>query len=93
MVACGATPIKGKPMGAGSVYSEVQFNERTGDNAVGAKTGEGCATNILGWIATGDASAGAAAKKASITKIGSVDATHTNVLGVYSKYCVSVSGE
>ena len=59
--------IKGKNQGGGFIYSDVQFNERTTDNALGGKRGEGCASNILGIIATGDASAASAAKQAGIT--------------------------
>lgn len=90
---CGAV-IHGKPMGAGSLYSDVQFNESAnGMAAAGSKQGEGCSTSILGLIATGDSSALSAAKKASITKVATVDGTHSNILGFYGKYCVIVSGE
>lgn len=90
----GCSPIIGKPYGAGSVYADVRFNERTdAQAAAGMKQGEGCATQILGIVATGDASAAAAAKKAGITKIATVDGSNSNVLGVYSKYCVIVTGE
>ena len=92
--ACAAgTVIKGKSQGGGSIYSDVQFNERTGDNALGGKRGESCASNILGIIATGDASAASAAKQAGITKIASVDGTASSILGVYGTYCVVVTGE
>ncbi len=91
--ACASTPVKGKPMGGGSIYSEVQFNETITQEAIGSKRGESCATAILGVVATGDASAANAAKKAGINKIGSIDATHSNVLGLFSKYCVAVSGD
>lgn len=93
LAGCGVTPIKGKPYGGGSIFAEVQYNERTDDGTVGTKRGESCATNILGIISTGDASAASAAKKAGIAKIGTVDGMHSNILGVYSKYCVVVSGE
>ena len=85
--------IKGKHQGGGFVYSDVQFNERTTDNALGGKRGEGCASNILGIIDTGDASAASAAKQAGITKIASVDGTASSILGVYGTYCVVVTGE
>lgn len=93
LAGCGTMPIKGKPAGAGSIYSEVQFNEMVTQETVGTKRGEACATNILGIIASGDASAASAARKAGISKIGAVDGMHSNILGIYSKYCVVVSGE
>jgi len=90
---CGAV-VQGKPVGAGSLYSEVQFNEGVVAQAsAGVKQGESCATSILGLVATGDASALSAAKKAGITKIATIDGTHSNILGVLGKYCVVVSGE
>ncbi len=89
----GCTPIAGKPYGVGSIYSEVHFNERATDAPMGAKRGESCATGILGLIATGDASAATAAKQAGIGRIATVDAMNSNILGIYSKYCVVVTGE
>ena len=93
LFACGATPIKGKPFGGGSLYSDVQFNTWATDNPVGAKQGEACATGILSIISTGDSSAITAAKKAGITKIGSIDGMHSNILGIFTKYCTIVTGE
>ena len=91
--ACGGSPVKGKHAGGGSLYSDVQFNEETNDNTVGGKRGEGCTSNILGIFASGDASAASAAKSAGITKVGSVDGTASNILGLYTTYCVVVTGE
>jgi hypothetical protein len=94
MAGCGGiTPIMGKPAGGGSLYSDVQFNDRVTDNPVGAKQGQACASNILGIIATGDTSAATAAKSAGITKIGAIDGQHSNILSFYGKYCTSVVGE
>lgn len=88
-----AAPITGKPAGGASIYSDVQFNERSENNTLGAKRGEACATNILGILATGDASAATAAKAGGITKIATIDGTSMGVLGLYGKYCVVVTGE
>ena len=90
---CMSTPVKGKHQGAAVIYADVQFNEHTNDNALGGKRGEGCASNILYIFASGDASAASAAKQAGITKISSVDGTASNILGIYSTYCVVVTGE
>ena len=86
-------PIAGKNYGMGFIYSDVAFNERATDNALGAKRGEACASNILGVVSTGDASAATAAKQAGITKIASIDGTASNILFFYSTYCVVVTGE
>lgn len=93
LAACAGSPVKGKNAGGASIYSDVQFNERTTDNALGGKRGEGCTSNILGIIASGDASAASAAKQAGITKISSVDGTASTILNLYSTYCVVVTGE
>jgi TRL-like protein family len=93
--ACGfaASPVKGKNAGGASIYSDVQFNEKATDNALGGKRGESCTSDILGIIASGDASAATAAKQAGITKIASVDATASNILFFYGTYCIVVTGE
>lgn len=91
MTGCG--PIFGKSTGTGSIYSNVKFNEQISDNTVGSKAGEACASSILGWIATGDASAAAAAKAGGVTKIATMDGTAMNILNLYSKYCSYVTGE
>jgi hypothetical protein len=93
LAACAGSPVKGKHAGGASIYSDVQFNERTGDNALGGKRGEGCTSNILGIFASGDASAASAAKQAGITKISSVDGSASTILNLYSTYCVVVTGE
>ena len=58
-----------------------------------AKTGPGTATNILGLIAIGDASIASAKKSAGITKVDSVDVSHTGILGLYGSTTVEVCGE
>ena len=57
----GCTPIFGKPSGTGLIFSSVQFNERTTDHPVAPKSGESCASSVLGLVAWGDASAATAA--------------------------------
>lgn len=91
-ISAGCTPIMGKPHGL-AIYSNLQFNEHSTDNVVGSKHGEACASNVLGIIASGDASAATAAKTAGITKIATVDGKATNILFFYSTYCVVVTGE
>jgi TRL (tRNA-associated locus)-like protein len=57
-----------------------------------AKTGEACATSILGLIATGDASISAAMNNGGITDVSTVDYRLDNVLGIYATYCTVVKG-
>ncbi|MBI3183851.1 MAG: hypothetical protein HYZ28_17070 [Myxococcales bacterium] len=80
--------------GPADLYSDTMANEAVTDNAISAaKKGEACAASILGIITTGDASVQQAAANAGITKIGVVDNKYSNILGLYAKYCVVVSGE
>lgn len=55
--------------------------------------GTGCATNLLGLIAMGDASIDTAKRSARITEVASVDYDSFSVLGVYARFCVLVRGK
>ena len=76
-----------------SLYNSTQANEGVTNNNVGAKKGQACASSILGLVTTGDASVATAAKQGGITKVGSIDHEHSNLLGIYATYCVNVTGE
>jgi hypothetical protein len=76
----------------GFFYTKVQGPITVGTGTVINKTGEACATNILGIMATGDASIDAAKKAGGISTVSSVDHTSTMVLMVYGKYCTVVKG-
>jgi hypothetical protein len=76
----------------GLVYLDTSAGEAISSNDVGAKRGEACATSILGWVGTGDASITAAAKAGGITKISHVDSTASDILLVYAEYCTIVYG-
>jgi len=56
------------------------------------KTGEACASSILGLVATGDASIEAAKKAGSITEVAYIDFTSSRILGIYAKFCTVVKG-
>ena len=76
----------------GLIYLDTQQGESIASNDLGSKRGEACATSILGWVATGDASVASAAKAAGITKISHVDSTASDILLVYAEYCTVVYG-
>lgn len=63
------------------------------DTVAHTKRGEACASNILGAIATGDASIDSAKKNAGITRVASVDHISTRVLGYYARFCTIVKGD
>jgi hypothetical protein len=77
----------------GFVYNASQAHQSATGNPIGQKRGESCSTSILGVVATGDASAQAAAAAGGITKIAVVDTDVMGILGVYAKYCTVVHGE
>ncbi|MDH5636871.1 MAG: TRL-like family protein [Nitrospinota bacterium] len=83
---------KAKSPVTGFLFTDVRGPEAVGSGGEASKFGEACATSILGWVATGDASIEAARKSGGITEISFVDYHSTIVLGIFAKYCVKVSG-
>lgn len=77
----------------GFVYGASKGATAATSNDVGTKTGQSCASSILGVYGSGDASIAAAAKAGGITKISAVDSDNFGVLGVYAKNCTVVTGE
>lgn len=63
------------------------------DNVASSKTGEACATNVLGIVAAGDASIAEAKRKASITKVATVDYSSAGVYPFFGSTCTIVTGE
>ncbi|MDR1008707.1 MAG: TRL-like family protein [Rickettsiales bacterium] len=61
------------------------------DNA-GSKTGRACSSNTLGFYGVGDSTIETAKKKASITRVASVDKEVNGYL-FYSETCTIVTGE
>jgi hypothetical protein len=90
---CAGIVFSGNKTPFGFIYANASTNEMVTQNPLTPKEGQACASSILGWVTTGDASVATAAKAGSVSKIASVDHTFTNILGVYSKYCVVVTGE
>ncbi|MDF2446360.1 MAG: uncharacterized protein K0S46_1596 [Moraxellaceae bacterium] len=76
----------------GALYTKVQGPITTGTGTTSAKSGQACATNILGLIATGDASVDAAKKAGGISTVASVDHDSMSILGLYATFCTVVKG-
>ena len=95
LTGCAGLAFQGRGVagGMGDLYSDTMANEKVTENALSNKTGEGCATSILGIVTTGDASVANAAAKAGITRVAVVDNKFNNILGLFAKYCVVVTGE
>jgi hypothetical protein len=81
----------GSAAAMGGLYSEYKTPGAVG-NGPSVKTGEACASSILGWVATGDASLKAAMTAGGIAEISYVDHNNFAVLGIYAKTCTVVSG-
>lgn len=76
----------------GGLYTGVTSGMAVSAQA-GPKTGEACASSILGLIATGDASIDTARRNGGITSISIVDEKATSFLGIYASYCTIVHGK
>lgn len=77
---------------AGALYTGVTSGSAVSAQA-GPKTGEACASSILGIIATGDASIDTARRNGGITSISIVDEKVMSILGIYASYCTVVHGK
>ncbi len=77
---------------AGGIYNETKYGFDATDEAGASKEGKACATSILGWVATGDASIHAAKTAGGITKVASVDHSAKNIVGVFGEWCTIVRG-
>lgn len=75
----------------GGIYSGYKSGGAIG-NGTGTKTGEACASSILGAIATGDASVAAAMANGGIKEVAHVDHDIFGVLGIYATTCTIVVG-
>ncbi|MDH4244082.1 MAG: TRL-like family protein [Nitrospira sp.] len=77
---------------AGGIYNETKYGDVATDAAAAGKEGKACATSILGWVATGDASVQAAKSAGGITTVASVDHSAKNILGIFGEWCTIVRG-
>ncbi|HEY5239977.1 MAG TPA: TRL domain-containing protein [Polyangiaceae bacterium] len=83
---------------SGSLYQGTQIPhgmmrlEGAGAGKGGAKTGEACATGILGIAAFGDATLASAKKAGGVTDVHSVEFGGMSILGIYTQGCTIVYG-
>ena len=92
LLTSGCAMSMGTPV-TGFLYQGAKGTIGATSNPIGGKSGESCASSILGIIGTGDASAAAAAKAGGISKISTVDNSNFAILGIYAKNCTMVTGE
>lgn len=84
---------QGRSPVTGFLFSDVKGSESVSSNSVGSKMGSACATSILGWVATGDASTAAAAKAGGISQISNVDYHTKSILGLWAESCTTAYGK
>ncbi|TPV92605.1 MAG: hypothetical protein B7733_24865 [Myxococcales bacterium FL481] len=59
----------------------------------GRRTGQSCATGVLGLASWGDMSLAAAKTNGGITRVDTLDFSSLNILGVWMKNCTVITGE
>jgi len=86
------TPVQ---PGIGILFTEVEapLDPTVDPTVIVQKRGEAMASNVLGWVVTGDASIAAAARQGGITKVHHADYHYKNILGVYATFTTIVYGE
>jgi hypothetical protein len=78
--------------GKALLQSTTEPMSATSSTATATKTGEACASNILGLVSTGDFSIEAAKKNAGITQVSSVDTSVSTTLYLFARVCTKVNG-
>jgi hypothetical protein len=76
----------------GFLYSGYKMGGAVGPGA-GTKTGQACASSILGALGLGDASISAAKAAGGITQVAHVDHEIFGILGLYATTCTTVVGQ
>jgi hypothetical protein len=89
---CAGTGHIGGSWVPGGIYSDVLLPVAA-EGQAGDKEGQACATSILGWFASGDASVKTAMVAGGIKEVSSIDVKVDNTLGIYAKYCTTVRGK
>lgn len=77
----------------GLIYTDVKGPFTATSNAEDTKEASAECQSVLGLVATGDCSIATAAKKGGITRIHHVDFKSKSVLGIFTKFTVTVYGE
>ena len=86
-----ACQIVASPL-AGTTFNETKYGNIATAETATTKEGKACASSVLGWVATGDASIVAAKANGGITKVTSVDHYAKNLLGIFGEWCTIVKG-
>ena len=93
MIGCGYGYPIGSIYTGTSIPHPMDRSETSGPGKTGDKSGEACATGILGLAAFGDASLDASKKAGGISEVHSVEFHGTNILGIYQQGCTVAHGK
>ncbi len=88
---CASVVHGGNGYVVGALYAGYKMGGEVGAGA-GSKTGQACASSILGLVATGDASIAAAMDDGGIKEVAHVDHDNFQILGLYATTCTVVTG-
>lgn len=88
----GCANVRG-PVPAALAYYNGPITINQAASVTAEKRGEACAHNILGLVATGNASLDAAKQNGSISRVASVEQNTSQVGGYYARFCTIVHGE
>ena len=79
-------------VGPGYILTTTKEGLSANNNVPITKSGEACATNILGILSFGDSGIEAAKKSADIKEVATVDREYFSVLGIFAEACTVVAG-
>ncbi|MCG6139402.1 TRL-like family protein [Leptospira mtsangambouensis] len=84
----------GYQTGGFAVFQNYTLNKdvSTGTD-LGTKVGKACASNILGWMTTGEGGIKEASAKVDMKKIKAVDYQITGFLGFWTRVCTIARGD
>lgn len=91
LLACAAVVVS--PVGNGVLFTTVRGPINANPEAESGRSGEACASNILGLVAFGDASIEAAKRNGGIHRVATIDYEATTIFAIYSKFCTQIRGE
>ena len=79
-------------VGPGYILTTTKEGLVANNNVLISKSGEACATNILGIVSFGDSSIEQAKNGAAVREVATVDREYLSVLGIFAEVCTVVAG-
>lgn len=76
----------------GILFTDINSPVSANNEVKVATSGKACSTSWFHLVGTGSASTDEAKKNGNITNVATVDYSAFNILGIYGKYCTTVTG-